>query len=177
MSMSVRVTAALAISALLAIVPEGARTSESETASQLGPVTNLPLPRFVSLRSSEINVRRGPGLNYPKDWVFRRAGLPVRVIAEHGDWRRIKDSDDAGGWVYHALISGRRTVLVTAPKILIRARPTETAEATAELHQGVIPRLIGCADGWCELMVEDIKGWAPADTIWGVGPQDMTVDE
>ncbi|MEM7238223.1 MAG: SH3 domain-containing protein [Pseudomonadota bacterium] len=158
--------------ALMLPVPDG-RADETGAAPQLGPVTNLPLPRFVSLRSAEINVRRGPGLNYPKDWVFRRAGLPVRVIAEHGDWRRILDSDDAGGWVYHALISGRRTVLVTVPKVLIRERPTVTSQATAELHQGVIPRLIGCAEAWCEVMVEDIKGWTPAETIWGVGPTDM----
>lgn len=143
---------------------------------QLGPVTNLPLPRYVSLRSSEINVRRGPGLNYPKDWVFKRAGLPVRVIAEHGDWRRIQDSDDAGGWVYHALISGRRTVLVTAPKILLRKAPLETARATAELHQGVIARLSGCKNGWCEVMVENVEGWLPEQSIWGVGPEDFAAE-
>ncbi|MEM8790562.1 MAG: SH3 domain-containing protein [Pseudomonadota bacterium] len=144
--------------------------------AQVGPVTNLPLPRFVSLRSAEINVRRGPGLNYPKDWVFQRAGLPVRVIAEHGDWRRIQDSDDAGGWVYHALISGRRTVLVTAPEILIRVAPVETARPTAELRQGVIARLLDCKDGWCEITVENVKGWTPEAAIWGVGPEDFDAD-
>ncbi|MEM7178001.1 MAG: SH3 domain-containing protein [Pseudomonadota bacterium] len=148
--------------------------TRAETATQaLGPVTNLPLPRFVSLRSAEINVRRGPGLNYPKDWVFQRAGLPVRIIAEHGDWRRILDSDNAGGWVYHALISGRRTVLITAPKVMIRSDPDPAAEATAQVHQGVIARLKRCRDGWCEITVQDVDGWAPAETIWGIDDTDM----
>ncbi|MEM9099583.1 MAG: SH3 domain-containing protein [Pseudomonadota bacterium] len=140
---------------------------------RVGPVTNLPLPRYVSLRSAEINVRRGPGLNYPKDWVFQRAGLPVQVIAEHGDWRRIQDSDEAGGWVYHALISGRRTVLITAPKILLRQTPIETGRPMAELHQGVIARLRSCKNGWCEVSVDTVTGWAPGHAIWGVDDIDL----
>lgn len=159
--------------ALLATASMGGRL-RAETAPQvLGPVTNLPLPRFVSLRSAEINVRRGPGLNYPKDWVFQRAGLPVRIIAEHGDWRRILDSDNAGGWVYHALISGRRTVLVTVPMVMIRDDPDPAAQATAEVHQGVIARLNRCRDGWCEISIDDVDGWTPANTIWGVDEADM----
>ncbi|MEM9045873.1 MAG: SH3 domain-containing protein [Pseudomonadota bacterium] len=148
--------------------------SATDQTARVGTVTNLPLPRFVSLRSAEINVRRGPGLNYPKDWVFKRAGLPVRVIAEHGDWRRIQDSDDAGGWVYHALISGRRTVLITAPRVLLRRSPLETSPPTAELHQGVIARLRSCKNGWCDVAVESVDGWLPEQAIWGVGPEDFS---
>ncbi|MEM7507399.1 MAG: SH3 domain-containing protein [Pseudomonadota bacterium] len=146
--------------------PAAPALAQGETA--LGPVTNLKLPRFVSLRSSEINVRRGPGLNYPKDWVFRRAGLPVKVVEEYGDWRRIVDSDDAGGWVYHALLTGRRTVLITAPQVLLRKRPTQTAEATVELRQGVVARLTACEQDWCEMTIEDFRGWAPKDALWGI---------
>ncbi|MEM0923673.1 MAG: SH3 domain-containing protein [Pseudomonadota bacterium] len=142
-------------------------------AQALGPITNLPLPRYVSLRSSEINVRRGPGLNYPKDWVFRRAGLPVKVIEEYGDWRHIVDSDDAGGWVYHALLTGRRTVLVTAPKILMRKRPDAASQANAEVHQGVVARLSACRDGWCEVTIDDHRGWLPKTALWGVDPGEV----
>ncbi|MBY8976541.1 aspartyl-trna synthetase [Rhodobacteraceae bacterium NNCM2] len=163
--------------ALVLTLSTAASAAAQTGSTQLGPETNLPLPRYVSLRSSEINVRRGPGLSYPKDWVFKRAGLPVRVIAEYGDWRRILDSDNAGGWVYHALISGRRTVLVTAPEVVIREEPSTAAPATAEVHQGVIAKLDGCVDSWCEISVEDVTGWAPSDTIWGVGPEDMQAEE
>ena len=75
-------------------------------AQEIGAVTKLPIPRYVSLRSSRINVRRGPGLDYRKDWVFRHAGWPVKVVEEYGDWRRIVDVDEAGGWVFHAMLNG-----------------------------------------------------------------------
>lgn len=133
----------------------------------LGPVTNLPLPRYVSLRSSEINIRRGPGLNYPIDWVFRRAGLPVKIVEEFGDWRRVIDSDGAGGWVYHALLTGRRTVLVTAPDVTIREDPAVSADPVALLQQGVVARLRECDADWCEVEIEEHRGWSPTDGLWG----------
>ena len=157
----------------MALLSAGVLMSGPAGAATLGPVTNLPLPRYVSLRSSEINVRRGPGLNYPKDWVFQRAGLPVKIVEEYGDWRKIVDSDDAGGWVYHALLTGRRTVLITANTVLLRARPTDGAEATVELHQGVVARLNACQPSWCEMVIEDFRGWAPKTDLWGVDEDEV----
>jgi SH3-like domain-containing protein len=100
-----RIFVALAVA--VAVPDAGAQEQPAEQIVELGPETNLPLPRFVSLRGGKVNVRRGPGLEYRIDWVFQRSGLPVRVIDEYGNWRRIADSDDAGGWVYHALLTGR----------------------------------------------------------------------
>jgi len=142
----------------------------------LGSVTNLPVPRYVSLRSSEINVRRGPGLDYRKDWVFRRAGLPVKVVDEYGDWRRILDKDQAGGWVYHALITGRRTVVITEDGIHFRERPIEAAAATARAERGVIARLRGCRPTWCEVEADGHRGWVPKAAIWGVDPDEVFDD-
>jgi len=73
----------------------------------------LPLPRFVSLKSHKVNVRKGPSTDQAIVWVFSRAGLPVEVIAESDNWRRVRDSEGADGWVFHSLLSARRTVLVT----------------------------------------------------------------
>ena len=73
-----------------------------------GPVTNLPLPRFVSMRAESANARRGPSLDQRVDWEFVRRGLPLEITAEYGQWRRVRDADGAGGWVHHALLSGRR---------------------------------------------------------------------
>ena len=143
---------------------------------ELGPVTNLPLPRYVSLRSDRINVRRGPGLDYRKDWVFTRAGLPVRVVDEYGDWRRIVDQDDAGGWVYHAMITGRRTVLVTAENAMFREEPAETAAATAQAERGVVARLRSCIPHWCEVESGGHRGWIPKSSVWGVDPDEVTGD-
>ncbi len=162
--------------AVMAIMMSGAVALADETRSArdggIGAVTKLPVPRYVSLRSSEINVRRGPGLDYRKDWVFRRAGLPVRVVDEYGDWRRILDKDDAGGWVYHAMITGRRTVLVTEEKVFLREEATVTAAATAEAEQGVVARLRHCSAQWCEIEADGYSGWVPKGAIWGVDPDE-----
>ena len=77
-----------------------------------GPVTNLPIPRFVSLKADEANVRRGPSLTHRIDWVFTRREMPLMIVAEHGHWRKVQDRDGAGGWVHYALLSGARTVHV-----------------------------------------------------------------
>jgi SH3-like domain-containing protein len=69
-------------------------------AGERGPVTGLPLPRYVSLKASEANVRRGPSLTHRIDWVFKRRDMPLRITAEFGHWRRVEDRDGAGGWVH-----------------------------------------------------------------------------
>ena len=135
---------------------------------ELGPETKLPLPRYVSLRAGEVNVRRGPGLDYRIDWVFQRSGLPVRVIDEYGHWRRIADSDDAGGWVYHALLTGRRMALVTAPEVTFRSEPDDAATPTAIAEQGVVAHLLQCRAEWCEVETRGSEGWVPKSAIWGV---------
>lgn len=162
-----------AVTALFIAIGSGKANPVRAGEVEMGPVTNLPLPRYVSLRSSKINVRRGPGLDYRKDWVFRRSGLPVRVIEEYGDWRRIVDKDDAGGWVYHAMITGRRTVLITGTDVRFRENPIETAEVTAQAEQGVVARLRACELAWCEVEAEGHRGWVPKDAIWGVDAEEI----
>ncbi|HSF95375.1 MAG TPA: SH3 domain-containing protein [Thermohalobaculum sp.] len=154
---------------LLAVALPAARPA----AQSLGPETNLPLPRYVSLRSAEVNVRRGPGLDYRIDWVFRRAGLPVRIVAEYRDWRKIADSENAGGWVYHALLTRYRTALVTEPLVTLREKPTSDAAATARAERGVVAALRQCEADWCELQVEGTRGWVRKAAIWGVEPDEV----
>ena len=83
-----------------------AGTPDSGKEATSGPVTNLPLPRFVSLKASEANVRRGPSLDHRIDWVFRHRDMPLRVTAEFGHWRRVEDNEGQGGWIYYTLLSG-----------------------------------------------------------------------
>src|ERR1700742_2554564 len=79
-----------------------------------GPRSGLPVPRFVSLKPDRVNVRTGPTRDQDVSWVYTRAGLPVEITAESDNWRRIRDSEGAEGWVYHSMLSGRRTAVVTA---------------------------------------------------------------
>ncbi len=96
-------------------------------AQEVGQVTNLPVPRFVSMKASEGNVRRGPSLTHRIDWVFKHRDLPLRITAEHGHWRRVEDRDGMGGWVHYSLLSGTRTVLVEQDRLQLLVRPDPKA--------------------------------------------------
>ncbi|NSX56558.1 SH3 domain-containing protein [Parasulfitobacter algicola] len=136
--------------------------------AERGPVTNLPLPRYVSLKASEGNVRRGPSLTHRIDWVFKRRDMPLLITAEHGHWRRVEDRDGAGGWVHYTLLSGNRTVIVEKDMLDLRAKPNETAPVVANLELGVIANLVKCNETWCRLSADGYKGWVSREDLWGI---------
>jgi SH3-like domain-containing protein len=137
------------------------------------------LPRFVSLKSARVNMRQGPGENYPIAWVYTREGLPVEVVQEFDNWRRIRDSDGTEGWVFQGLLSGRRTAVVApwekGEALPIRAAPEDTARITAYLEPGVLAAVTRCRNGWCRLTDSRFVGWIRQDRLWGVYP-DETID-
>ena len=138
-----------------------------------GAKSALPVPRFVSLKSDKVNVRKGPSTDQSIVWVFSRAGLPVEVIAESDNWRRVRDSEGADGWVFHSLLSARRTVLV-APwakgeeRVPLYSSKSTNSRAVAELQSGVLGNIVTCDGSWCELSVDDYSGYAQQDQLWGV---------
>ena len=142
-------------------------------AAESGKVTGLAIPRYVSLKASEANVRRGPGLTHRIDWVYKRRGMPLRVTAEFGHWRRVEDRDGAGGWVHYSLLSGVRTVLVEQEVLDISARPDPEAPVIARLEAGVIARLSECEIEWCALTAGGHDGWAAKTALWGVGTDEI----
>lgn len=142
-------------------------------AQERGPVTNLPLPRYVSLKASEGNVRRGPSLTHRIDWVFKRKDVPLVITAEHGHWRRVKDRDGAGGWIHYSLLSGTRTAIVEQDMLDLLAQPDDGALVVAQLELGVIARLEECTATWCRMNAAGYRGWAPKSTVWGVGAEEI----
>jgi SH3-like domain-containing protein len=147
--------------------------SASSAAESRGPVTNLPLPRFVSMKANEGNVRRGPSLSHKIDWVFKRRGMPLEITAEYGHWRRVQDRDGFGGWVHYALLSGARTVLIEEDMLTVHARPDTRAPVTAAFELGVVARLGDCQPDWCEITAGGYSGWAPKKKLWGVAPDEL----
>jgi SH3-like domain-containing protein len=138
-----------------------------------GAVTNLPLPRYVSLKTGEGNARRGPGLTHRIDWVFKRAGMPLRITAEFENWRRIEDQDGAGGWVHYTLLSGVRTVLVARDMVEFHSQPDREADVVAQAELGVVARLLQCGSDWCRISAGGEKGWVEKSAIWGVDPGEI----
>jgi len=155
--------------ALLVSVGSVGQTQQPER----GPVTNLPLPRYVSMKASEGNVRRGPSLTHRIDWVFKRRDVPLEITAEHGHWRRVRDRDGAGGWVHYSLLSGSRTAIVERDMLDLHVRPDPSTRVTARLELGVIARIKSCAADWCEISAGGYDGWAPKSAIWGVGADEI----
>lgn len=143
-----------------------------QTGPQTGPVTGFPLPRFVSIKAAEANVRRGPSRSHRIDWVFQRRNMPVMVVAEHGHWRRIIDRDGAGGWVHHTLLSGSRTAIVDVDGLPILARPETGSTLRARAERDVIASLRQCRAGWCEIDVGGFRGWVEIGGLWGVDPDE-----
>lgn len=159
----------LALCALMIFVMFGGSMASAER----GPVTNLPMPRFVSLKASEGNVRRGPSLSHRIDWVFKHRNMPLQVVAEHGHWRRVVDRDGAGGWVHYTLLSGVRTVLIEEDMQPLFKLADEKAPVAALTEAGVIARLGKCKDEWCRLTVGNTKGWMKRDLLWGITPNEV----
>lgn len=166
--MSFRLTAFLALVAGI-LLGAGAVSADS----------GLPVPRFVTLGSGEVNVRTGPGSRYPVEWVFVRRDLPVEVIAEFDTWRRIRDVEGAEGWVHQSMLSGRRSLVVTgaAPRNL-HADPDGNSPVIARVEPGVIGRLLRCPEAgrpdsaWCYCDISGYRGWLRRTEIWGIYPDE-----
>ena len=141
-----------------------------------GSASGLPLPRFVSLKSDRVNVRGGPTKDHDVTWVYTRAGLPVEITAEFENWRRIRDWEGAEGWVYHSLLSGRRTALVS-PKakddlIPVCEKPDPESAVVAKLQGGVSGMVKRCTGNWCRVTGQGFDGWVEQDRLWGVYPEE-----
>ena len=140
---------------------------------QRGAVSNLPIPRYVSLKSDRVNVREGPSKDHRTVWVYARAGLPVEITAEFETWRKIRDWEGAEGWVQHSLLSGRRTAIV-APwkKEPLSLTDADRKTTVARLSPGVIGSLRGCDGSWCRLVGKDFDGFVEQKNLWGVYPNE-----
>ncbi|WP_328286660.1 SH3 domain-containing protein [Actibacterium mucosum] len=145
----------------------------SAGASERGPVTNLPLPRFVSLKANEGFARHGPGKTHRIDWVYKHRNQPLEITAEYGHWRRVRDQDGLGGWMHYSLLSGVRTVLISAEIADLRRQPATEADLVAQAEGGVVAKLGDCQPDWCRITAGGRKGWVLKTQLWGVTPDEI----
>jgi SH3-like domain-containing protein len=131
-----------------------------------------PLPRYLSLRSDEVNLRTGPGVRYPVDWVLQRRNMPVEVLAQSDNWRKIRDWQGTEGWVHQSMLSGRRYALITGETRPIHRQPEPESPNVAKLEPGVVAQLIECKDQWCRVDANGFKGWLRRAEFWGAYPNE-----
>ena len=141
-----------------------------------GSVSGLPVPRFVSLKSDRVNVRSGPNKDQEVRWVYTRVGMPVEITAEYENWRRIRDWEGSEGWVYHSLLSGKRSAVVvpTLKDDLVPLYESADIESAvvARLQPAVLGQLKSCTGQWCEFSGKDFSGWIRQDRLWGAYPNE-----
>lgn len=132
--------------------------------------SGLPLPRYVSLRTSEVNLRTGPGVQYPVEWIFQREALPVEIIKEYRTWRLIRDWEGTQGWVHQSMLSGKRTFMITGKERTVRAQSEAKSHAVAIVEPNTIGEILSCpgSTGWCQVRIKGIDGWLRRVDFWGV---------
>ncbi len=163
---------AVLVAALLAVALVGQAFAQT---NRTGP-SGLPLPRFVSLKSNEVNVRVGPSRDHDIAWTFLKEGLPVEIIQEFDNWRRIRDHAGDDGWIFHKLLSGRRTGLVTPDRetglISLYADNSAESNLVAWLEPRVVVNVAQCDGDWCKVEVNDVTGWIEQADLYGVYPEE-----
>jgi SH3-like domain-containing protein len=154
---------AVVAGALAALVLVGATDLSAQGTPPPAGASGLPVPRFVSLKSDRVNLRQGPGTEYPTAWVFRRAGLPVEVVKEFESWRQVRDAEGTTGWVLGSMLSGRRTAVILPWEVkvgqgqqtmaVLRDDDSARAGEVAQVEAGVLASIISCDGKWCRVSV------------------------
>ena len=155
----------LAVSAAIATRAPSASGGEAESGDKL--------PRFVSLRSDQVNLRVGPGENYPIEWVLTRKEMPVEIIKEFEHWRMIHDWQGTAGWVHERMVSGKRTVAVKGGIRALHRLPDPASQIVARAEPGVFAHLIECRGAWCRIEAAGMSGWLLRSDVWGVYPNEV----
>ena len=127
------------------------------------------VPYWASINRARAIMRRGPSEEMPAMWEYRRNGLPIKIVGVRGDWRQVQDSEGTVGWMHKRLLTGARSLLVTAPEATLHRSADGESGVVYRAQRGVVGRLGDCRNGFCELDVDGRRGWISADAVWGEG--------
>lgn len=167
---------ALVFSALAGLALTDATPAMAQNAAK--GASGLPLPRFVSLKAKRVNLRVGPGRDYAVAWLYTKSGVPMEVVQEYDNWRRVRDAEGTEGWVYQSLLSGKRTAMAAPWKrgvqqdelINMHRESRANAKVIARLEPGVVVTVTACDGEWCEAEADGVNGYVAQNEIWGAYP-------
>ena len=132
-----------------------------------------PLPRFEALRWDKVNLRAGPGDQYPIRWILTRKNMPVEILDRFDVWRKIRDWQGSVGWVHERMLVANRTVMITGMERVLHAEPSERAKPVARANPGVVGKLLKCQGDWCRIDAQGVRGWVERRAIFGVTPDEV----
>jgi len=173
---------------------QAASSADREVSAKTGRETGLPLPRFVSLKSRAANLRVGPGRKYSIAWRYQRAGVPLEIIQEFENWRRVRDADGTTGWVLHSLLSSRRTAVVApwerrrsiadlAKAPVVKAaffdakdEASANSRTVARLQPGLQVAVQECEESWCRVEARTVSMWVRREMLWGTYKNELIED-
>ncbi len=130
-------------------------------------------PSYLALKSDEVNMRVGPGKNYPITWVFKRKYLPMRVLATFKEWHKVKAHDGSIGWIHQNMFTKTNHVLIDMTARTLHEKPSQDAPIVANIGKYNIARCSSCANGWCKIKISTddkgtLKGYIADRNLWGV---------
>lgn len=171
---------ASAVFAAISFTTVNVSSAQETTASVETGASGLPLPRFAALKSSRINMRAGPGRDYRVEWNYRKAGLPVEIIQEYDNWRKVRDASGDEGWIHVSLLTGKRTG-VAAPwqkseLLPLFDAPADNGNLVARVEAGALGDVASCTGEWCVMEFGDHEGYMKQAQIWGVYPREKIED-
>ena len=135
----------------------------------LGNETGLKIPRFVSLKASNSNLRIGPSENYPIKLKYIVANTPIEIIDEYKDWRKINDYEGNEGWLHKSLIKGKRFAIVNTPYqegLQVLNKPK--GKNIGKIGKRNILEINTCLINWCKIKYKKNKGWVNKINLWGI---------
>lgn len=156
---------ALAVFGLVAFVIQAAYSRRA--------ANDAPPSRFVTVKAEKANVRAGPGKRYPVRWIFTQPGVPVEIVAEYDNWRQIRDWEGQEGWIHVAMLSRKRSIIVTGESRTLYRRADDNSPPIAALAPGVIADIEDCTKDWCRVEVRNRRGWLRRGGFWGLDPDEI----
>jgi len=133
-----------------------------------GPETGKALPRFVSVAEDKAFLRRGPTMQHAIEWVYLRKDLPIEVVAEHDNWRKVRDFEGTIGWMNRVVLANDRTGMILLDGTKLFRTPTPESQVLAIMEEGLVGKLDRCEEGWCQMRVAELSGWLPQSQLYGV---------
>ena len=138
------------------------------TFAEIGKETRLEIPRYVSLKSNDANIRVGPSKKYPIVLKYTIKNYPLKVLEEYEEWRRVEDFKQNTGWIHKSLITGKRTGIILSDEKNVKLLNTLNGNVIGEIGKRNIVYLEKCKINWCLVSLGNFNGWMDKKYIWGV---------